>query len=96
MCVFTCSVHTQKRTSCYKFTNKLLQICLQAVSKLSSHCLFPVVITSLEQAVDNLYCNKLDDIIRLVTRLLSGSFFKDFPVGGGAFFEKGPFCEIIY
>jgi hypothetical protein len=22
-------------------------------------------------------------------------FFKDFPVGG-AFFEKGPFCEIIY
>jgi hypothetical protein len=27
-----------------------------------------------------------------------GAFFKDFPVGGrgGAFFEKGPFCEIIY
>jgi hypothetical protein len=24
------------------------------------------------------------------------AFFKDFPVGGGAFFEKGPFCEIIY
>ena len=27
----------------------------------------------------------------------SRAFFKDFPVGGGgAFFEKGPFCEIIY
>jgi hypothetical protein len=25
----------------------------------------------------------------------SRAFFKDFPVGGGAFFEKGPFCEII-
>ena len=24
------------------------------------------------------------------------AFFKDFPVEGGAFFEKGPFCEIIY
>ena len=24
------------------------------------------------------------------------AFFKDFPVGGGAFFEKGSFCEIIY
>ena len=23
-------------------------------------------------------------------------FFKDFPVGGGAFFEKGPFYKIIY
>ena len=32
-------------------------------------------------------------------KLASGgdrAFFKDFPVGGGAFFEKGPFCEIIY
>jgi hypothetical protein len=27
----------------------------------------------------------------------AGPFLKDFPVGGGgAFFEKGPFCEIIY
>ena len=26
----------------------------------------------------------------------SRAFFKDFPVGGGAFFEKGPFCEIKY
>ena len=24
------------------------------------------------------------------------AFFKDFPVGGGGIFEKGPFCEIIY
>jgi hypothetical protein len=24
------------------------------------------------------------------------AFFKDFSVGGGAFFEKGPYCEIIY
>ena len=23
-------------------------------------------------------------------------FIKDFPVGEGGFFEKGPFCEIIY
>jgi hypothetical protein len=29
------------------------------------------------------------------TGKLSRAFFKDFPVGG-AFFEKGPFCEIIY
>jgi hypothetical protein len=25
-----------------------------------------------------------------------GAFFKDFRVGGVAFFEKGPFCEMIY
>jgi hypothetical protein len=35
-------------------THKLLQTCSQAVDKLCSHCLFPVV-TSLEQAVNNLY-----------------------------------------
>jgi hypothetical protein len=34
--------------------NKLLQICSQAVDKLCSHCLFPVVVTSVEQAVNNL------------------------------------------
>jgi hypothetical protein len=33
--------------------NKLLQICSQVV-ELCSHCLFPVVVTSLEQAVNNL------------------------------------------
>ena len=27
--------------------------------------------------------------------LFNRAFFKDFPVGG-AFFGKGPFCEIIY
>ena len=27
-------------------------------------------------------------------QLCSRAFFKDSPVGGGAFFEKGPFCEI--
>jgi hypothetical protein len=43
-----------KRTSCYKSANKLLQICSQTVDKLSSHCLFPVVVTSLEQALNNL------------------------------------------
>ena len=43
-----------KRTSCYRSANKLLQICSQAVDKLCSHCLFPVVVTSLEQAVNNL------------------------------------------
>ena len=35
-------------------TIKLLQICSQVVDKLCSHCLFPVVVTSLEQAVNNL------------------------------------------
>jgi hypothetical protein len=42
-------------------THKLLQVCKQvvtnlsqAVDKLYSHCLFPVVVTSLEQAVNNL------------------------------------------
>jgi hypothetical protein len=33
---------------------KLLQICSQAVNKLCSHCLFPVVVTGLDQAVNNL------------------------------------------
>jgi hypothetical protein len=36
------------------YANKLLQICSQAVNNLWSHCLFPVVVTSLEQAVNNL------------------------------------------
>jgi hypothetical protein len=40
--------------SCYSSANKLLQICSQAVNKLCSHYLFPVVVTSLEQAVNNL------------------------------------------
>ena len=31
-----------------------IEICSQAVDKLCSHCLFPVVGTSLEQAVNNL------------------------------------------
>jgi hypothetical protein len=44
----------EKRTSCYRCANKLLQIWSQAVNKLCSHCLFPVVVTSLEQAVNNL------------------------------------------
>jgi hypothetical protein len=39
-----------------------IQICSQDVGKLCSHCCFPVVETSLEQAVNNLY--KLDGIIR--------------------------------
>jgi hypothetical protein len=43
-------VHTWKRTSCYRSANTLLQICSQAVDMLCSHCLFPVVVTSLEQA----------------------------------------------
>ena len=38
----------------YVCANKLLQICSQAVDKLCSHCLFPVVVTSLEQAVKQL------------------------------------------
>jgi hypothetical protein len=47
-------VHTWKRTSCSRSANKLLQVCSQAVDKLCSHCLFPVAVTSLEQAVNNL------------------------------------------
>ena len=31
----------------------VIQICSQAVDKLSSHCLFPVVVTSLEQGCSN-------------------------------------------
>jgi hypothetical protein len=46
---------TSLQTSCNKSANKLLQICSQAVNKLCSHCLFPVVVTSLEQAVNNLW-----------------------------------------
>ena len=45
-----------QRTSCYKSANKLYQVCSQVVNKLCSHGLF-------------LVCNKLDGIIRLVTRL---------------------------
>ena len=48
-------VVTGLQTSCYRSANKLLQICSQAVNKLCPHCLFPVVVTSLEQAVNNLY-----------------------------------------
>jgi hypothetical protein len=59
LCVFyVCSRCTHvRRTSCYKTlsANTLLQICSQAVDKLCSHCLFPVVVTSLEQAVDNFW-----------------------------------------
>jgi hypothetical protein len=47
-------VVTSLQTTCYNSANKLLQICSQAVNKLCSHCLFPVVVTSLEQAVNNL------------------------------------------
>jgi hypothetical protein len=39
-------VYTQERPTHVK-THKLLQICSEAVDKLSSHCLFPVVVTSL-------------------------------------------------
>jgi hypothetical protein len=39
---------------CYRSANKLLQIRSQEVDKLSSYCLFPVVVTSLVQAVSNL------------------------------------------
>jgi hypothetical protein len=41
-------VVTGLQTSCYKSVH------MQAVDKLCSHCLFPVVVTSLEQAVNNL------------------------------------------
>ena len=40
-------VVTSRQTSCYKYVK-------QAVNKLCSHCLFPVVATNLDQAVNNL------------------------------------------
>ena len=39
---------------CSQAVNKLLQICSQVVDKLCSHFLFPVIVTSLEQAVNKL------------------------------------------
>jgi hypothetical protein len=30
-----------------------------------------------------------------ISHLVAGPFLRIFPWGGGAFFEKGPFCEII-
>jgi hypothetical protein len=50
---FKCYTHV-KTHKLLQSANKLLQICSQAVDKLCSHCLFPVVVTSLEQAVNNL------------------------------------------
>jgi hypothetical protein len=45
-------VCTRARVKTHKSANKLLQICSQAVNTLPSHYLFPVVVTSLEQAVN--------------------------------------------
>ena len=50
----TSGVVTFYKISGIRSANKLLQIGSQVVDKLSSHCLFPVVVTSLEQAVNNL------------------------------------------
>ena len=57
--VFPCALSTQMDRECRAVivehcTRKLLQICSQVVDKLCSHCMFPVVVTSLEKAVDNL------------------------------------------
>ena len=52
---YMCTTHVKTKTSCYRSANKLLQICSQAVDKLCPHYLFPVLVTSLEQAVNNLY-----------------------------------------
>jgi hypothetical protein len=49
-------------------TNKLLQVCKQIIAfhaslftrcrqKLRSHCLFPVVVTSLEQVINSVGCS---------------------------------------
>jgi hypothetical protein len=62
-------VVTCLQTSCYMSANKLLQICSQAVDKLCSHYLFPVVVTSLEQAELQQLVTSLMALIRLVTRL---------------------------
>ena len=55
--VFPCALSTQMDHECRAvivehYTRKL-QICSQVVDKLCSHCMFPVVVTSLEKAVDN-------------------------------------------
>jgi hypothetical protein len=40
------------------------QICSQAVDKLCSHCSFLLVVTSLEQAVNNLSLMALSDLLQ--------------------------------
>ena len=45
------SIVTYKRTSCYASTSKLLQGCCQADIRMCLHCLFSVVVESLEQVV---------------------------------------------
>ncbi len=64
-------VHKQKRTTCNKSANKLLQVCSQAVNKMSSHCLFPVVETSLWQLVEQLVTSLLT-----LSDLLQGCYNK--------------------
>jgi hypothetical protein len=39
-------------------------------------------------------CGKI--LVNKSRSIFRRALFKNFPVGGGAFFEKGPFCEIIY
>ena len=45
------SDNAMKLVTTHVKTHKLLQICSQSFDKLCSNCLFPVVVTSLEQAV---------------------------------------------
>ena len=47
-------IHKLKCKMFQKPANKLKEVCSQAVDKLSSHCLLPVVGTTFEQAANNL------------------------------------------
>ena len=62
---FNCN---NKCTWCFRKQNyyKLLQICSQAVDKLCSHCLFPVVVTSLMTLSEMLHsCSNKSDTVMI-------------------------------
>jgi hypothetical protein len=67
----SCTVYTRKNAQVVigllPSANKLLLNVTQAVDKLCSHCLVPVVVTVWNKLLTT--CNKLDGTIRLVTRL---------------------------
>jgi hypothetical protein len=54
-CFFKCSTCPFCTRENAQVAKRLLQICLQDVDKLCSHCLFLVVVTGLEQAVNYIY-----------------------------------------
>ena len=52
--IYFIAMQTYKELKLLLVCKQVVTICSQAVNKLCSHCLFPVVGTSLEQAVNNL------------------------------------------